>query len=328
MKRMSIIGVCIAAVMALSVIVAGTAQATVTASEIGQCITLGKYTEPKEKKGLYNNANCTEYHTKVKKGKPEKDGKGNYEWRQGPALTCEPVKAKHGKYEDAACLKLHEKIKKGVGTPDGKGNFEKLLAYDNGPGFTAKDENSSSLKIPAKSITTTCTKYTVAGTEKSATQSSITATFTGCTISIEEHSCHSVHPATLSGTIETLPLTAEPTIFGGQPGSKISPRAEGSEVGNGTYLADYECGKPHGRVKQHITGIYTGGNMINKMGTTLMEQADATHGEQALTEEFSFEGNPFEAEAPGTQEDASEITYESESELRTEAPTCTGKVVC
>ena len=123
MKRMSIVGMCIVAAMALvSLMAAGTASA---APELGQCVHLGKYTEPKEKKGKYEDPACLIFSHKEKKGKLEPQEKGNYEWRSGAPGPCEKLTKPKGNYEDSACTKLHEKFKKGVGTPDKKGMYEK-----------------------------------------------------------------------------------------------------------------------------------------------------------------------------------------------------------
>jgi len=104
-KTVRILGLCLAAVFALSAMVASAAQAA--GPEWGRCVA--------QKKGEYTDANCQTKSAKAKKG--------SHEWVPGPAPSC--VAQKKGEYVDSNCTTKSAKPK--------KGKFEKA----GGPGFTS-----------------------------------------------------------------------------------------------------------------------------------------------------------------------------------------------
>ncbi|HTQ68046.1 MAG TPA: hypothetical protein VMI13_05090 [Solirubrobacteraceae bacterium] len=319
---MSIVGLCIVAAMALSAMVASTASA---APELGQCVKLGKYTIPKEKKGKYGGENgtadptCTQFSWKLKsKTLHAKNEKGSYEWVPGAPGKCTKLSKAKGKYADGTCEKLHEKCKKVVEcSPDGKGEWEKIEPYDNGPGFKAVGTAPGILTIPTEKLTTECKNYSAAGKATSATKATVVAKFVECEIQGTKEVCESLVPAASPGEITTQLLDVE-TI---EPATGVvGPKFTAAEAN----LADYECGKKtHGKVAGFLTAKYKSG-AINKMGKELTESAGPGEVEQKLTESFSFSGGPFGPFAEGTQSDASTITYDSEVEIRTVAPDCKG----
>jgi hypothetical protein len=115
MKRIGIVGLCTVAMVALSAMVASTAQAT--AVEYGKCV------KQLRAKYEYENSTCT--LLALKNGKPDK--KGLYQWEPGPSPNCINVGKKKGRYRDSKCQEKDEKN----GLPAGDWEFASCASNPN-----------------------------------------------------------------------------------------------------------------------------------------------------------------------------------------------------
>jgi len=317
MRRISMIGVCIAAVLALTAAIAGSAQAA--APEYGQCIKLTKYTTPKEKHGKYEDATCLTFSHKLKKGEPVAQEKGNYEWRSGAPLSCEKLAKPKGKYEDAACTKLHVKIKKGVEIPDGKGNYEKVENFDNGPGFEVKKQApGGELQTAALGGPIECaTKSTVGkGTITGPKTISVTVLFETCETSGKK--CTNKAGA-IKGDIETNPLVGSlyvPSL--GFVGTDFQAAA-GKEEMSSEIECEGQFARTHDDVGGHITSPV---NVMTTSGTEKLGN-DAQSKQSLLTEaSLTGFGGPWApvGGAKSLELTESVTTYDSAVEVRTKEP--------
>ncbi len=152
MKRIRIVGLCLAAVFAIG---AMASVSSASAATFQRCVKVGK-------KGFYN-AGCTEKNEK--KGKP----KGAYELKA--VEQCEFV-GKKGFYSDSACTVLDEK----KGKP--KGTYEKRSTVP----FTASGPNGK-LATPAFGPNDVeCTASTTTGEITGPKTEKSSVLFTGCTL--------------------------------------------------------------------------------------------------------------------------------------------------
>lgn len=118
MKRINMVGLCLAAAFALCACVASAAQAA--GPEWGRCVA--------QKDGHYSDSGCTKEDFKEVKGVKKYSGK--YEWKAGAPTKVECEAKKHGNYLTSACNT--EKEVKGK-VEEHKGSFEKY-----GPKFTGE----------------------------------------------------------------------------------------------------------------------------------------------------------------------------------------------
>jgi hypothetical protein len=151
MKRISIVGLCLIVVLALSAVVASGASA----ASYWKCANVGK------KHGKFSESACL---TKdEKKGKPA----GSFELAE--IKPCENVGKKKGKYSEASCLTLDEK----KGKP--RGSFEKTKIA-----LTAKS-GPSTLKTPALGTTNVeCSASAGKGFIVGPKEAEESVEFTGC----------------------------------------------------------------------------------------------------------------------------------------------------
>ena len=333
MRRIGTLGVCLAAVLAMSAMIVAPAHAE--APEWGQCMKLGKYTTPKEKKGFYKDANCTEYQFK-EKGE-ELQGKGNYEWRPGPPPTCQKMAGAKFKYADPKCEHLHMKVKtkKGVPTetPDNKGEYEKYGGFDNGPGFVAQGSANSVLHTPALAGPIVCKTLTATGEIISAKEVSAVATFTGCETAGKK--CNS-RGGGIPGTITTLPLIGKlyesfPAIIGNDYYNSEAVETEEevtiknkeghtetvktkvrrrNKEGKLVFSSEIDCEGILTRTSNGVGGHVTSG--FETMGTSSTELLDNTAAsEQDLSTEVSLGGweGPWVGPYPSLEETTFTTTY-------------------
>jgi hypothetical protein len=129
MKRIGIVGLCFAAIFALSAMAASSAYA----GEYGVCKELTKETTPKAKHGKYEEMKCVKLYEKGGKAV----AKGSFEWFPG-SPDCVKVK-KGGEFTNADCTDLASK--------DGKGKYETETFW-----VVNDKELASSEQAPAKSV--------------------------------------------------------------------------------------------------------------------------------------------------------------------------------
>lgn len=316
MRRISMIGVCFAAILALTAVIASTAQAE-TLPTYGQCIKLTKYTTPKEKKGKYKDANCTQLEFK-EKGKAKEhvaSEKGLYEWVPGPPANCVKLSKAKGKYSDAACTTLHTKEIKKVPTPDGKGEYEKL-PETNGPKFTSKGLTASKLTTPALGAPIICATKTATGTITSGTQIESVATFENCETGGKKCTDKS---GAKPGDIITEPLIGNLYVpSAGFVGTDYQAKAGKSEMSS-----EISCEGTFARTHNDVGGHITSGlNVMSTSGIELLDETTASN--QGLLTEASLSGfgGPWAPPggAIGVEETKNETTYDSPVEVRSEAP--------
>ncbi|HUH79849.1 MAG TPA: hypothetical protein VLZ06_00855 [Solirubrobacteraceae bacterium] len=314
MKRLSIVGVCIAVVVALSTMATGTAQAY--SPELGQCINLAssKYLEfngvaKKAKKGMYEDSSCTVYSHKLKKGFPVKQEKGNFEWRPGPPLSCEKLAKPKGKYADPACTTPDEKNGKGIG------GYEKVEEYDEGPALTVEG-GVATLEIPSERTVVRCEHSKATGEATGAATGKWNWTFFECEVEGPKAQCNSSSPPESAPTVAWKTVDTETVERSGLDGLKFTPDG-------GTYLAEYECPSyfsAKAKMKNYLTARYLS-ESFNTMGHEL--KLEAINGgppiEQDLVQEVSVNGGGF-LSVPSTMTFSVVINYASEVELRAQEP--------
>jgi len=151
MKRIKILGLCLAVACALAAVSVSSASAT---AQFGSCVA--------SKKAVYTESNCVT--VAEKKGKP--DHKGSFEFE--PADSC--FAQKKGNFTESGCKTVAEK----KGKPDHKGSFESTPS----PTFTTSS-GAAELTTPGFGAVK-CTASTGAGAIESGTTETTTTSFTGC----------------------------------------------------------------------------------------------------------------------------------------------------
>ena len=112
MRHVRMLGLCVIALLGLAA-VAAAGSASAASPEWGVCV--------EQKKGHYEDSNCSK--EKYKESKGVKKYSGKYEWKAGAPAAPECIAKKHGNYLTSACNT--EKEKKGV-PEEGKGKYEKI----------------------------------------------------------------------------------------------------------------------------------------------------------------------------------------------------------
>jgi hypothetical protein len=278
MKRLSIMGLCLAAVFAFSAMVASGAQA----AEYGQCLKINPANGKPLKNTQYKDANCT-----VKESASDPDGK--YEWYPGPPKTC--FGAKNGHYKDSACT-VGEK----ESDPDGKFTGECGSGPGSG-GIFGPPNNCAAISATGSTAFLENEGHTIKiecatnGSEKgeilSATKADGVAVYTGCKDETAGAiTCHSAGAA--AGEIKTNELEATPEEFSG----KVYVNYTNSSNTGHPYLAEFECGANVAtfRVKGAAAGLYA---TQNEMNTTSTQTFNGTIGHQSLELEVKTGAGSF-----------------------------------
>jgi hypothetical protein len=292
MKRISIVGLCLAAAFAFSAMVASSASA-------------GTYYWCKaQKHGEYTTGTCATKSSKPKKGKFEKK----------PVATCEAQK--HGEYTNSICTVKSSKPK--------KGKFEKTKGrkYTSSGG---KAELSTPAFGPGKVI---CTANTDAGEITGAKTDVDRVTFTGC--SFEGLECESAGPnSTPSGTKGVIitnlldsRLVDNPETITFLNAETNTVETKGPAVGevweelvsseHEPYSSEFNCGGVvFLRTKGQDTGVFTSG--VNALTTTDKVAFEAGKGADGLLTEVLTEAG-WQGPAPSIEE-AGEATVTNETAI-------------
>ena len=265
MRRISIIGACLLAALAISVV--ATASASAAAPEFGRCI--------KKEKGTggegYSNAGCTTY---VSSG-------AKYAWSAGPGpnnkFTAAARYVFSSKYKDCVSAMSEEEIaeadeKKAEESeePLKKKYLEEAEEHrakavvDRGKAKLTKEEcekliETEKAKAPAELETVTGDKVTCGGVSSEGEYTGpkslvVTTTFTECITSELSLECSS--PGAAAGEIDTSTLEGEPGI------TKEEITAEGTKLKGGVSLAampgadiaEFTCGSGIFKVEAKVTG--------------------------------------------------------------------------
>ncbi len=300
MKRTRIVGLCLAAALA---VVAFSAMAASSASA-------GTYYWCKEvKKGFYSESGCKTRDEK--KGKPE----GKFELQ--PVEAC--VAQKKGNFTESGCKTVAEK----KGKPDHKGTFE----LTTGRKFT-DTTGSAKLATPALGPNDVeCTASTSAGEITGPKTGTDRVSFTNCTL--EGKKCESVDlfgggtPSGVSGTIETNLLDTKLVDHGEKAGGYKHEEPALNEAWTEVvssehepYSSEFICGaeiilRTHGSV----SGVDTPVNAAPSTSSTTTFAVG--EGEQALLTEV-FNGTEFipTGGAPSSEETTSSLSNETAIEIK------------
>jgi hypothetical protein len=223
--------------------------------EYGQCVA--------EKHATYSDSGCE--HVAEKRGVP--DGKGDFEWIAGPALTC--IAKKGGDYTNPACTSKSVKAH--------KGSYEK----EPGAGFTSSSENVT-LEAASLGRKVTCAASTGAGEVTGVSTSSERITFTGCASSGKKCTSEGADgtPSGSAGTIETNLLRNR--LLGPALGQVWTELVSAEHE---PYSAEFGCEGVRLRTKGSLAGVQRGD--VGTPSLTSTATLSFEEGEQALTVEVS-----------------------------------------
>jgi len=201
MKRIHIVGLCLAAVFAFSAMVASSASAAEYGICTGTSLTTGKALKNQE----WKDPNCTQKEL-------ASDPDGKYAWVPGPPPICYGGSLKNKDYSSNACAAGQEK----ESDPDGK--WEAYCGKEPGSGGSfgaAKTNCDTYTSKTGKALLSTpglgaseveCTGGAGHGSITGAKTGVTTTTFTGCTTAKGKSICTSSQLGSPSGTIETYEL--------------------------------------------------------------------------------------------------------------------------
>ncbi|MGO9320886.1 MAG: hypothetical protein ACLQBY_08820 [Solirubrobacteraceae bacterium] len=302
MKRTRIVGLCLAAALA---VVAFSAMAASSASA-------GTYYWcTAQKHGNFTESGCKT--VAEKKGKP--DHKGG--WELTPVAAC--VAQKHGNFTESGCKTVAEK----KGKPDHKGGWE----LSKGRKFT---DTTGSAKLATPDLgpnDVECTASTSSGEITSSTTGTDEVSFTNCTL--EGKKCESVDffgggtPSGTPGVIDTNKLDTKLIDHGTQAGGYLKEEPALNEVWTEVissekepYSSEFICGgeiilRTHGSV----SGVDTPVNAAPSTSSTTTFAVG--EGEQALLTEV-FNGAEFipSGGAPSSEETTSSLHNEVAIEIK------------
>ncbi|MGD0453207.1 MAG: hypothetical protein ABSB69_06380 [Solirubrobacteraceae bacterium] len=294
MKRTRIVGLCLAAALA---VVAFSAMAASSASA-------GTYYWCKaQKKGEYTTSSCTTKSVKAKKG--------TFELQKVEACVAQ----KKGEYTSSSCTEKSKKAKKGT--------FEKTT----GRKFTDKTGGAKLATPGLGPSDVECVGSTSSGEITGPTTGTDSVSFTGCTF--EGKKCESVDlfgsgtPSGTPGVIDTNKLDTKLVDHGEKAGGylKLEPAlneawTEVISSQHEPYSSEFICGseiilRTHGSV----SGVDTPVNAAPS--TTSTTTFALGEGEQALLTEV-FNGTEFipSGGAPSTEETTSTLTNETAIEIK------------
>jgi hypothetical protein len=285
MKRISIAGLCLMAALALTALIAATAQAA--NPEYGQCV-------GGQKKANFTESKCETVSVKIKKGKEEPAHKGTFEWKEAPLATC--VAVKKGFYSNSECTSRDES----KGKP--KGKFEKVcstscadLTTKSGPvkfyNFTVENE-SEPQKLPQGATLTglggviSCTSSSGTGEFTGERSTTETVTFSGC--SSDGEACTTLGQA--AGTIEG----ALHTFLYLLPESKGVGMHLGSEEGFGFSCGSVSEDLEFGGVIGAVTGNIGAPSTASSDSWAVTNPSEGVEKERYYLRGSELEGGPFE----------------------------------
>jgi hypothetical protein len=289
MKRIRMVGLFALLVCALGAV---TGVSTSSAAEYGVCVA--------QKKGLYENANCTRRAAK----------KGGFEWHAAGACYAQ----KKARFTEDECKTLAEK----KGKPDNKGKFE--LAPT--PTYTSKG-GEQILESPGLGAVT-CKSDTDVGAITGPKTDVDKIVLAGC--ETLGNKCKSVapgEPATNEGEIITEPLSTELTEseFPAISGQFVVDTRFTDSAGASHFQAWFECGGVQFEITGFAAGVDSPINVMSSTITTTFAEANGSEQDLETTAFTPTQLGPFHAQQTGQ----SETVYSSPIETRPETPRFTPK---